>query len=206
MPADGTNTAFEIAGLRHVLLAALFREAKRFCCARKGSDDRCAPCSTSSERATCSWSNAQTSEVAIVSAIPLPSTAIAKSLLFDVSPHLMRDDDPHPRPFQVGGHLSIERGLELAVIVGDARVRRFGLYVFRAAETKHGDTDRRHDCDQNNELVHFSPLIASVPRCGGRVGGLCMRALAGRQTVYRLKLDPTTAEERLRHGSCERAR
>jgi hypothetical protein len=28
-PADGTNTAFEIAGLRHVLLAALVREAKR---------------------------------------------------------------------------------------------------------------------------------------------------------------------------------
>jgi hypothetical protein len=30
LPAEGTNTAFEIAGLRHVLLAALFRESKRF--------------------------------------------------------------------------------------------------------------------------------------------------------------------------------
>jgi hypothetical protein len=29
-PADGTNAAFEITGLRHVLLAALFKEAKRF--------------------------------------------------------------------------------------------------------------------------------------------------------------------------------
>jgi hypothetical protein len=29
-PADGINAAFEIAGLRQVLLAALFREVKRF--------------------------------------------------------------------------------------------------------------------------------------------------------------------------------
>jgi hypothetical protein len=29
-PADGTNTAFEIAGPRHILLAALFSEVRRF--------------------------------------------------------------------------------------------------------------------------------------------------------------------------------
>jgi hypothetical protein len=88
--------------------------------------------------------------------------------------------------------LRIEQGLELAVIVGDARVRRFGLHrlhLFRPAETKQSGADQKQERDQNNELAHFSPSRA----VGQRATLLIEQLLSGGAADANHKVDELAA-------------